>query len=208
MKILFVSQYFYPEVFKGNDIVFDLVKRGHDVTVFTGKPNYPSGKFFDGYNFFNKRQEIINGAKVIRTPLFPRKNGGALALALNYLSFVFFSYFTYLFRIKDKYDIVLAQQLSPISMVIPGIWVKKAQKIPMVMWVLDLWPDSLLESKNIKSRHIMSMLDSLVTKIYNSADVILISSNFFKKSILENCSNKSKKIEYFPNWAEDIYIEN
>jgi len=208
MKILFVSQYFYPEVFKGNDIVFDLVNRGHDVTVLTGKPNYPSGKFYDGYSFFNKREEVINGVKVIRSPLFPRKNGGGIALALNYVSFVFFSYFTFLFRIKDKYDIVLAQQLSPISMVIPGIWVKKAQKIPMVMWVLDLWPDSLVESKNIKSKYLTTLLDSLVKKIYDSTDVILISSNFFKKSIIENCSDKSKQIEYFPNWAEDVYTEN
>jgi len=111
VKILFVSQYFYPEVFKGNDLVFDFVKRGHEVTVLTAKPNYPGGSFFDGYSFFGKREEIIQGAKVIRTPIYPRKNGKGFHLALNYLSFVFFSYFTCLFRLKGKFDVIFVQQL-------------------------------------------------------------------------------------------------
>ena len=83
MKILFISQYFYPETFKGNDIVFDFVKRGHEVTVLTGKPNYPEGKFYKGYGFFKKNKEVINGAKIIRTPIYPRKNGKGIHLILN-----------------------------------------------------------------------------------------------------------------------------
>ena len=86
MKILFVSQYFYPEIFKGNDIVFDFIKRGHEVTVLTGKPNYPKGVFFEGYSFFNKKKEIIQGAEIIRVPIYPRKNGKGVHLFINYLS--------------------------------------------------------------------------------------------------------------------------
>ena len=75
MNILIVTQYFFPEDFKVNDIAFDFVKRGHKVTVFTAKPNYPKGRFYEGYNFFGKSSENINGVDVIRTPIFPRFNG-------------------------------------------------------------------------------------------------------------------------------------
>ena len=84
MKILIVSQYFYPENFKVNDIAFDFVSNGHDVTVLTGKPNYPNGKFFKGYGFFKNRKEIIEGVNVIRVPLFPRLDGSGKFLILNY----------------------------------------------------------------------------------------------------------------------------
>lgn len=207
MKVLFVSQYFYPEVFKGNDIVFDLIKKGHEVTVFSGKPNYPKGKFYKGYNFFNKNTEYINGAKVIRTPLFPRGKGGGIRLVLNYLSFVFFSYFNVLFRVREKYDLIFVQQLSPVTMALPGLWVKRKQKIPLVLWVLDLWPESVVASSNVKNEWIINFINRIVKKIYNKSDLILISSKFFKKSVLEKCEDKNKNIEYFPNWAEDLFVK-
>ena len=83
LKILFVSQYFFPETFKGNEIVFDFVNRGHELTVVTGLPNYPQGKFYEGYSFFGTKEEVINGAKIIRTPIFPRKNGKGFNLILK-----------------------------------------------------------------------------------------------------------------------------
>ncbi len=206
MKILFVSQYFYPETFKGNDIVFDFVKRGHEVTVLTGKPNYPEGQFYYGYGFLKKSSEIIQGAKIIRTPIYPRKNGKSIHLILNYLSFVFFSYFTCLFRIKGKYDLIFVQQLSPVTMAFPGIWLKKKFNIPLYLWVLDLWPDSVLAASNFKNPTIIGLIENIVKKIYNQSDVILISSKYFEKSIKEKLIDKNKEIVYLPNWAEDIFI--
>lgn len=208
MKILFVSQYFYPETFKGNDLVFDFVKRGHDVTVLTGKPNYPEGKYYKGYGFLTKRTEIIEGAKIIRTPIYPRKNGKGIHLVLNYMSFVFFSYFTCLFRIKGKYDLIFVQQLSPISMAFPGIWLKKKYNIPLYLWVLDLWPESILAASNYKNTAIIRFVENMVRKIYNQSDVILISSRYFEESIKEKLIDRNKEIVYFPNWAEDIFINN
>lgn len=208
LKILFVSQYFYPEDFKGNDIVFDLVKKGHEVTVLTGKPNYPEGKFYKGYNFFNKNTEYIQGAKVIRAPLFPRRSGKALPLILNYLSFLFFSFFVATFRIKEKYDVVFVQQLSPVTMALPGIWIKNRQGIPLVLWVLDLWPESIVASSNIKSNFIIKPIEKLVKWIYNKSDLILVSSKFFTKSVLEKCKNENMKVEHFPNWAEDVFTNS
>lgn len=205
MKILFVSQYFYPESFRGNDIVFDFVKRGHEVTVLTAKPNYPNGKFYKGYNFFNKRTEYINGAKIIRTPIIPRGNGNALSLLLNYMSFIFFSFFVVKFRIRTRFDVVFVQQLSPITMALPAVWIKKKQKIPLCLWVLDLWPESVTAASNIKNNKIIVWLDKLVKFIYENSDKILISSDFFRNSISQKINVETKEIIHFPNWAEDIF---
>lgn len=205
MKLLFISQYFYPESFRGNDIVFDFVKRGHEVTVLTGKPNYPEGKFYSGYSFLNRKEETINGARIIRTPIIPRRNGKGLYLIINYLSFVFFSYFTSIFRIRDKFDVIFVQQLSPVTMALPGVWLKKRQKIPLCLWVLDLWPESVSSASKIKNMFLLNLLDKLVKCIYNQSDLILISSDFFRKSISDKLKHKNKPIIYFPNWAEDIF---
>jgi glycosyltransferase involved in cell wall biosynthesis len=207
MKILFISQYFYPENFKGNDIVFDFVKKGYDVTVLTGKPNYPKGEFFEGYNFFNKRKETIEGASIIRVPLFPRRKGKTISLILNYISFIFFSYWAVLFRVKGKYDVILVQQLSPVTMALPGLWVKKRKKTPLILWVLDLWPESVMATSNIKEGRVINFLEKLVKKIYANSDVILTSSKLFKDAILAKCEDENKRIEYFPNWAEDIFVK-
>ncbi len=207
MKILFVSQYFYPEIFKGNDLVFDFVKRGHEVTVLTAKPNYPSGVFYEGYSFFGNRAEIIQGAKVIRTPIYPRKNGKGIHLILNYFSFVFFSYFTCLFRVKGKFDVVFVQQLSPVTMALPGLWMKKKSKAPLYIWVLDLWPESIVAASSFRNKFVIGGIEKLVKYIYKKADTILISSKYFEKSIIEKIKDKNKKIIYFPNWAEDVYTQ-
>lgn len=208
IKILFISQYFYPETFKGNDIVFDFVKRGYEVTVLTAKPNYPQGTFFKGYSFWNKSTEFIDGVKVIRTPIYPRKNGKGLHLVLNYISFVFFSYFTCLFRIRENYDVIFVQQLSPVTMALPGLWLKRKCKSKLYLWVLDLWPESVVAASAFRNKHLLNLINKLVKYIYNSSDVILVSSNFFKQSIIEKLKNKNKEIIYFPNWAEDVFTEN
>lgn len=205
MKILFVSQYFYPETFKGNDLVFDWVRRGYEVTVLTAKPNYPSGSFFDGYSFFGRKEEIINGAKIIRSPIYPRKNGKGLNLVLNYLSFIWFSYFTCLFRVKGKFDIIFVQQLSPVTMALPGLWLKKKHNTPLYLWVLDLWPESIVAASNFKSSKIIGFIDMLVKYIYNNSDVILISSKYFRESIVGKLRDKNKDVIYLPNWAEDVF---
>lgn len=208
MKILFVTQYFYPEIFRGNDIVFDLVKRGETVTVLTAIPNYPAGKYYNGYGLIKRRKENINGVKVIRLPVIPRGKGGALTLMLNYLSFAFVAslYSLILGAAKEKYDLIFAQQLSPITSVLPALIVKKIQKIPLFLWVLDLWPESLVSAGNVKNRFIIEPFLQIVKLSYKNSDKILISSKGFTKSILEKGNHNSKLI-YFPNWAEDVFTE-
>jgi glycosyltransferase involved in cell wall biosynthesis len=206
MKILYVSQYFYPETFRGNDFVFDFIKRGHDITVITGKPNYPSGNFYQGYKFWGIKKEVINGADVIRIPTFPRGKGGALKLIFNYLSFYLFSYPYSRFKTHKDFDIIFVQQLSPVTMAMPAIWaLKRNKKAKLYLWVLDLWPESVTATTGIDNKFIIGLLGKLVKYIYSKSDFILISSKLFEKSIKERSFNK--QIFYFPNWAESIYEE-
>ncbi len=204
MKILFVSQYFYPETFRGNDIVFDLVNKGHDVTVLTGKPNYPQGFFYKGYKFWGVQKEQINRANVIRIPTFPRGNGGALKLILNYFSFILFSFYHARFKVDNDYDIIFVQQLSPITMALPGIWaLKRNHKAKLYLWVLDLWPESVASTSGFGNKYIIGLLDKIVKYIYSKADYILVSSKSFDESI--NRRSFSKQIIFFPNWAESLF---
>ena len=207
MKILIVSQYFWPEDFKVNDIAFDFVQKGHDVTVLTAKPNYPQGKFYKGYGFFSNRKEEYKGVKIIRTPIVPRRSGGALFLALNYLSFIFFAFFTSRYRIKGDFDIIFCHLTSPITSALPAIWLKKRFKIPLVIWVLDLWPESVASTTNIKSKLFYKYLSKLVSYIYDKSDHILVSSRNFIESIKGRVTNQDIPITYFPNWAEDVFIQ-
>lgn len=207
MKILYVSQYFHPETFRGNDFVFDFIKRGYDVTVITGKPNYPSGTFYQGYKFWGIKKEIINGADVIRIPTLPRGNGGALKLFFNYLSFYLFSYPYSRFKTDRDFDIIFVQQLSPVTMAMPAIWaLKRNKKAKLYLWVLDLWPESVTATTGIDNKLIIGLLSKFVKYVYSKSDFILISSKSFEKSINEKSINKP--IFYFPNWAESIYEES
>ena len=208
MKILFVTQYFFPEDFRGNDIAFDWAKRGDHVTVITAVPNYPEGRFFDGYGFFSKRKEMVRGVEVIRIPVIPRGNGSHLNLILNYFSFAFMSsiYALYL-SLRKKFDLIFVQQLSPITLVLPALVVRKIQKIPMYLWVLDLWPESLRAVGNIHNEKILSVFEKIAKLIYKHADKILISSEGFESSIIAK-GNFSHKIIHLPNWAEDVFIES
>tara|TARA_B100000963_G_scaffold137846_1_gene119947 strand:+ start:26221 stop:27432 length:1212 start_codon:yes stop_codon:yes gene_type:complete len=204
MRILIVSQYFYPENFKVNEIAFFLKNKGFEVTVLTSKPNYPGGKFFRGYNFFNKNTEIINGVKIIRVPTIPRLSGGTLGLILNSLSFVFFGFFVFLFKIKNKYDLVFATLLSPVTSLLPMIFIKKRFNIPVILWVLDLWPDSFYANTSLRINLVNKLIENISDRVYNSANSIFISSNYFRKPIVERL-NSTKKFTFFPNWAEDIF---
>ena len=206
MRILIISQYFYPENFKINDIAFFLKSKGFDVTVLTSKPNYPEGRFFKGYNFFNKNTEIINGVKIIRVPTIPRLNGGALGMILNYLSFLFFGFFVFLFKIKNKYDLVFATLLTPATSLLPMIWIKKRFKIPVILWVLDLWPDSFYANTSFRINLVSKQIEKISNLVYNNADSIFISSNYFKKPIIKRL-NSTKRFSFFPNWAEDIFYK-
>jgi glycosyltransferase involved in cell wall biosynthesis len=203
MRILLITQYFYPENFKSNDIAFELAKRGHEITVLCGIPNYPEGKYYKGYGILKKRIEKISGVKIYRVAQIPRGNNKIL-LSLNYLSYSFFaSVWVFFMSIFKKYDRIFVHAPSPITQGLPAILMKKIQKIPLYFWVLDIWPDAMKSGGGIKNKRILNMVDCLVKYIYKHSDKILISSKRFTESILSK-GNFASKIVYFPNWSLDF----
>ena len=207
MRILVVTQYFYPENFKSNDLAFDLAKRGHEVTVLTGLPNYPKGKIYKNYGIFKKRKEVLNGVKIIRSLVIPRGKGNGLMLALNYFSWAFFASFRAgILALFHKYDAIIVHETSPITQGFPALVVKIIQAIPIYFWVLDLWPESLQSAGGINNKWVLGFFTSITKLMYNHSEKILISSRGFEESILKQ-GNYARKLEYFPNWAEDVFSE-
>lgn len=207
-KILLVTPHFYPNDFKCNDVAFELVRQGHDVTVLCDIPNYPKGKFFPGYGYFRRRREVINGVKVIRTAVIPRGKGGGVMLALNYLSYAFTACCRALFMGFRKWDVVLVHQLSPVTVGLPAVIIKKMRKkTKLLFWVLDLWPESLQVAGGINNKYVLGAFEWVAKLCYRNSDKILISSKGFKKSICEK-GDFADKIVYFPNWAEDSLTGN
>lgn len=203
-KILFVCQYFYPETFRGNDVAFHLAEKGHDVHVITGTPNYPAGKFFPGYGFFKKRNEVVRGVKVTHLPIVPRGVDNKIMLMLNYFSYLIVGCLYMLWHaVFHKYDLVFCQQLSPVMMSMPAVMYKKIRRVPLYTWVLDLWPESLTAAGGINNKHVLGFFDWFVKKEYKHSDKILTSSRSFDQSILTYGDYKDK-IVYFPQWGDGV----
>lgn len=204
MKIALVSQYFWPESFSINDLVEALVAQGHVVEVFTGKPNYPEGKIFPGYQAEGAMEETFAGAvPVHRAPLRARGAGGGKNLARNYISFVWNGLRHFPRQAKDKsFDIVLVFSLSPITAAIPAIYLKWRLGKPMTMWVLDLWPESLSATGFIRNRAVLAGVGALVRGIYACADQILVQSRAFVGAVSRYAT--PSKIAYYPNCSRDM----
>ena len=206
MKILLVTQYFYPENFRSNDIAFEFARRGHHVEVLTSIPNYPIGKYFEGYGIFKKRCEKINGVNIYRVFQTPRgvKHSG-IKLALNYCSYAICSIFWILcFALfKKKYDAIIVHEPSPITQALPAIILGKIKRIPVYTWILDIWPDAMRSGGGFKNEKIIATVDKFVQWVYRKSHQILISSEDFR-DLVNRKNNYDDKIVYFPNWCDDM----
>ncbi|HET56558.1 MAG TPA: glycosyltransferase WbuB [Ignavibacteria bacterium] len=200
--ILVISQLFYPENFRINDICSEWVKRGYKVTVITGIPNYPQGKFYPGYGYFKKRHEYYKGIEIIRLPLISRGKT-RVQLVLNYFSFVisgfFWAHFTTL-----KADSVFIFEVSPMTQALPGVWFAKRRNIICQIYVQDLWPENVEIITGIKSRRIITPIVKMVQYIYNNCKNIFVTSKGFVLAI-ESRGVPKDKIQYWPQYAEDYY---
>ena len=205
MKILIVSQYFYPEEFKINDLARDLVARGHQVSVLTGKPNYPKGEYYDGYQYSGVQKEDYYGVEIIRVPLRKRGAGGGKNLFLNYLSYVYNAN-KYIRKNKMEFDAILVYEISPITQAYPALYCKKKYGGKVLLWVQDLWPESVTAAGGINNKFALGILERMVKRIYEKCDVLLVQSDGFRKSILSK-GDLAQKIVFVPNWAEDLYLE-
>jgi len=204
MHVLIVTQYFWPENFRINDLTAGLVEKGHEVTVLTGIPNYPGGSFFPGYGMLKNIRQEYRGAKIIRVPLIPRGNDGKLRLALNYFSFAFFASILAPFFCRGRQDVIFVYEPSPITVGLPAIVLKKIKSAPVFLWVQDLWPESLSATGAVKSPLLLKFIKKLVYFIYHECSLILVQSKAFIPSI-RNFGIEISRISYFPNSAEAFY---
>lgn len=208
MKILVISQYFYPENFRINGIVKELVNRGHTVTVLTGRPNYPDGKIYDTYQESHKKVSNYFGANVYRCKLRPRKSG-VFNLALNYLSFVIQAKKT-LRRINPDFDIIFFYEPSPISSGIPAIWYGKKHNIKTVIYNLDIWPDcvrDISEKKPLSTKNIVFLIaKSISKKVYSRFDLIINKCDEFGNYLQEVLSIEKDKMITIDEYAENTYL--
>lgn len=203
MKILIVCQYYYPEPFRISDICETLAQRGHEVTVLTGLPNYPEGRVLDEYRHGKKRNEIINGVKIIRAYEIGRGKS-RLSLFLNYISFAL-SASIKAFFIKEEFDVIFVNQLSPVMMGIPAMVYKKRWHKRILLYCLDLWPDSLAAG-GVKEDSLIYKLFLRASKwIYRSADMILVTSSMFIDYFANVLSVNTDNIKLMPQYAEDLY---
>lgn len=203
MRVLIISQHFYPENFRINDIVFELSKY-IEVEVLTGKPNYHTGFVDSKYKQFQYTVSKHNNITIHRVPIISRGNKSHLRIFLNYLSFILGSFFFKNRVFKSKFDIVFIYATSPILQAIPAILLKKRLNCPIVLWVQDLWPESVFETNYIKNKFILNFLSKIVKFIYDRADFIFIQSYKFKKSILKFNNNFENKIWEYENPAENF----
>ena len=201
MKLLIVSQYFWPESFRINEVAVLLHDAGCEVTVLTGQPNYPEGVVREGYAALSLRTDNYFGLRVHRVPLLPRGRASAIRLALNYFSFVAFASVLGPWMLRgNQFDVVFVHGVSPILQAIPGIWLGRLKKAKVVTWVQDLWPESLSVTGFVRNRRLLAAVSRVVRWIYDRNDLLLVQSRAF----LEPVGRLARRtpVEYHPNPGE------
>jgi glycosyltransferase involved in cell wall biosynthesis len=203
MKVLIFSQYFWPESFRINDVAKKLLAKDAEVEVLTGKPNYPSGEIFNGYKASGCQRETHQGININRIPLLTRGNGGK-RLALNYLSFVASGllFAPWMLRGK-KFDVIFIYAPSPILQAIPALFLGWLKGCPVVLWVQDLWPESLSATGHVQNQVVLKLVKQVVRFIYRHTDLLLVQSRAFETPVRALAS--TTPIAYYPNSVDDTF---
>lgn len=213
LHILLISQYFHPETFRVNDMACEWVKRGYKVTVLTGIPNYPMGKYFEGYDRKHRTHEKWNDVNIIRMPLIARGNSSnklinAVGMAANYLSFIESG--RKWVRSKEAEnlhaDLVFTFEVSPMTQALIGVWYGKRYNVPTYLYVQDLWPENVETITGIHNKMIIGPIDKMVDKIYKETGTIFTTSPSFARAIVNRKVSVDKnKVHYWPQYAEEFY---
>jgi glycosyltransferase involved in cell wall biosynthesis len=204
VRVLILSQHFWPESFPINDLAVQLREAGCEVAVLTGKPNYPAGRFYPGYRMGGTQQEDYDGIPVFRVPLAPRRNGHIVSLGLNYFSFVFSAAILGPWLLRGrKFDVIFVYGTSPILQAIPGVVLRWIKRCPLVVWVQDLWPESLQAAGFIDSRFVLGAVAQMVRWIYKRSDLLLVQSRAFQPAVAPLAGRTP--IEYHPNAGERVF---
>jgi len=207
LRFLVVTQVFWPENFRINDLVAELVARGHDVTVLTGLPNYPEGSVFPDFRSDPSRFSSYCGAEIVRIPILVRGRN-RVRLALNYLSYALSASIVGPWKLRKRsFDVIFVYEPSPVTVAIPAIVLRRLKRTPIVLWVLDLWPETLHAIGVVRSTTLLNAVGKLVSFIYAHCDLILAQSRSFVPQIAKYCASH-KRIAYFPSWAETLFQSN
>lgn len=203
MRTLIISQYYWPEDFRINDIARTLQEKGVVVEVLTGKPNYPQGAIFSGYRAWGCQRETYQGININRIPLLAR-GGGGWRLALNYLSFVVSGliFAPWMLR-KKKFDVIFVYAPSPVLQAIPAIFLGWLKGCPVVLWVQDLWPESLSATGHVRNQTVLRLVEGVVRFIYRHTDLLLVQSRAFEEPVRILASNTP--ITYYPNSVDEAF---
>lgn len=202
MRILAVSQYYWPEPFNVSEICEELVSRGHEVTVLTGLPNYPEGELYPGYEQGKLREQERNGVKIVRSWLWPRKRG-AVNRFLNYETFSW-SATNRSKKLKGDFDMVLSFEISPIMSANPALAYARRKGVPCLLYVIDIWPECLLAGGITRESPIFRHYAKVSAKIYRSADRLAVTSPLFVDYI-SNLVGEEVEAFYLPQFAEDFF---
>lgn len=206
MHILIVTQYFWPENFRVNDLAEELSRRGHEVTVLTGRPNYPEGRVFPAYRSQPEDFAKLGDVPIIRVPMLARGSSG-IQLMLNYLSFAVSATVLGTWKLRGRhFDGIFVFQISPITAALPAIALRWRKRAPLLMWVLDLWPDTLAAVGVVRSPRLLALVGRLVRFVYDRCDRILVQSRAFTDKVAA-LAGGVERIRYFPGWAESLFID-
>lgn len=202
MRVLVLTQYYWPESFRINEVVESLIAIGCQVTVLTGQPNYPQGKIFKGYRAFGFGSELHKtGYNIVRVPLAPRGKAGAFRLIANYLSFILSTSLIGPMLLKgQQFDIVFVYAPSPIIQAIGALLIGKIKKAKVVVWIQDLWPQSLEATGFVKNKLLLASVSSVVRWIYRKSDLLLVQSQAFTPSVQKMAG--ATPVRYHPNPGE------
>lgn len=204
MRLLVVTQYFWPETFRINELVAEFVRRGHEVTVLTGKPNYPSGGIFPEFAANPAGFALYEGAEVIRVPMLSRGAGRGVRLAANYLIFALSALCIGIWKLRGRsFDAVFVYQPSPITAVLPAIAIGKLKRAPVTLWVLDLWPETLRAMGMVRPGLLYDLLERLTRRIFLGCDLVLGQSRRITEAVRNRVG--AGRVGYFPAWSDQVF---
>ena len=207
-KVLIVGQHYWPETFRITDIAEGLYEQGYDVDVLCGTPNYPAGKFFSGYGIFKNRTQTQNGVKIHRVFEIPRGNNSNFRILVNFVSFPFFALFHIPFLLLNKYDRVIAYQLSPVFMSLPAIIIAKIKKVPLYFYICDFWPHSLFSMIKFKNEPLKKLITHVSYWHYRQADGAIGVFKGMQTRLVSEVGLPKAKTLYIPQAPEKVYESN
>ncbi len=204
-RILVVGQHYWPETFRVTDVCEGLVEQGYEVDVLCGIPNYPAGKFFDGYGYFKNRRQVHNGVNIIRAPEIPRGNNSNPRIFINYISWPIGAMFYVPMLLFRKYDRVMVYQLSPVFMSLPGIIIAKVKRIKLYMVICDFWPHSLFSMLHFKNPLVVKAITAMSYWHYRRADGLMGVFKGIQTRLVDLAGIDKQKTLYIPQAAETLY---